>query len=139
QQANQDLLKVLVKTIETRDAYTSGHSLRVSHLARIIAEDMGLPRRRVEEVETAGLLHDIGKIDTIYSEIIRKPHELTDDERRVIRTHAVKGAELLESLTSLNAAMIAGVRHHHERFDGTGYPNGLKGEAIPLYARIIMI
>lgn len=139
QQANRDLLKVLIKTIETRDPYTSGHSLRVSNLARLIAEDLGLPRRRVEQVETAGLLHDIGKIDTIYTAIIQKPEDLTEDERRVIKTHAVKGAEFLKSMTSLNDAVIEGVRHHHERFDGKGYPDGLRGEEIPLYSRIIMI
>jgi putative nucleotidyltransferase with HDIG domain len=139
QQANRDLLKVLIKTIETRDPYTSGHSLRVSNLARLIAEDLGLSRRRVEQVETAGLLHDIGKIDTIYTAIIQKPSDLTEDERRVIKTHAVKGAEFLKSMTSLSDAIIEGVRHHHERFDGMGYPDGLRGTAIPLYSRIIMI
>ncbi len=139
QQANRDLLKVLIKTIETRDPYTSGHSLRVSHLARLIAEDLGLSRRRVEQVETAGLLHDIGKIDTIYTAIIQKPSDLTEDERRVIKTHAVKGAEFLKSMTSLSDAVIEGVRHHHERYDGMGYPDKLSGDAIPLYSRIIMI
>jgi putative nucleotidyltransferase with HDIG domain len=139
QQANRDLLKVLIKTIETRDPYTSGHSLRVSQLARLIAEDLGLSRRRVEQVETAGLLHDIGKIDTIYTAIIQKPSDLTEDERRVIKTHAVKGADFLKSMTSLNDAVIEGVRHHHERYDGMGYPDRLRGDAIPLYSRIIMI
>lgn len=139
QHANQDLLKVLIKTIETRDPYTSGHSLRVSQLARLIAEDLGLPRRRVEQVETAGLLHDIGKIDSIYMPIIQKPSDLTEEERRVIKTHAVKGAEFLKSMTSLSDTIIEGVRHHHERYDGKGYPDGLRGESIPLYSRIIMI
>lgn len=139
QQANSDLLKVLIKAIETRDPYTSGHSLRVSQLARLIAEDLGLSRRQVEQVETAGLLHDIGKIDSIYTPIIQKPADLTDEERRLIKTHAVKGADFLKSMTSLGDAVIEGVRHHHERFDGTGYPDGLQGESIPLYSRIIMI
>lgn len=139
QQANRDLLKVLIKVIETRDPYTSGHSLRVSNLARLIAEDLGLPRRQVEQIETAGLLHDIGKIDSIYTSIIQKPSDLTEDELRVIKTHAVKGAEFLKSMTSLNDAVIEGVRHHHERYDGQGYPDRLRGEDIPLYSRIIMI
>lgn len=139
QQANRDLLKVLIKVIETRDPYTSGHSLRVSNLARLIAEDLGLPRRHVEQVETAGLLHDIGKIDAIFASIIQKPSDLTEDELRVIKTHAVKGAEFLKSMTSLNDAVIEGVRHHHERYDGKGYPDRLRGDAIPLYSRIIMI
>jgi len=139
QQANRDLLKVLIKVIETRDPYTSGHSMRVSSLARLIAEDMGLSRRQIEQVETAGLLHDIGKIDSVYASIIQKPSDLTEEELRVIKTHAVKGAEFLKSMTSLSDAVIEGVRHHHERYDGQGYPDRLRGDAIPLYSRIIMI
>lgn len=139
QRANRDLLKVLVKAIETRDPYTSGHSMRVSTLARLIATDYGLRPPAIAHVETAALLHDIGKIDPIYVTIIAKPSELTDSERRIIRTHATTGAELLQSLTSLERDVIEGVRHHHEMFDGTGYPDGLKGNDIPLSARIIMI
>lgn len=139
QRANRDLLRVLIKTIETRDPYTSGHSVRVSTLARAIAQDVGLRGRQVEQVETAALLHDIGKIDSVYATLIRKPFDLTDDERQVIRTHAVKGAELLKNLTSLDDAVIKGVRHHHERFDGSGYPDALTGSSIPVAARIIMI
>ena len=139
EQVNRDLLKVLIKAIETRDPYTSGHSLRVSNIARVIAEDIGLSRRKVEEVETAGLLHDIGKIDMIYAAIIQKPSGLTEDEKQVIKTHAVKGAELLRSLTSFGDSVISGVLHHHERYDGKGYPDGLSGKEIPLTSRIIML
>lgn len=139
EETNHDLLKVLVKAIETRDPYTSGHSLRVSTLAREVAKDLGLLPRRIRRIETAALLHDIGKIDAIYAELIRKPYDLDSDERELIRTHAVKGAELLESLTSLHREVIETVRHHHERYDGKGYPSGLSGEDIPLGARIIMV
>jgi putative nucleotidyltransferase with HDIG domain len=139
QQANRDLLKVLIKAIETRDPYTSGHSVRVSALARIIAEELKLSAREVERVETAALLHDIGKIDMSYAPIIQKPTDLTDHERHTIRTHATRGADLLRNLTSLEESVILGVRHHHERFDGTGYPDGLAQEQIPLIGRIIMI
>lgn len=139
QQANRDLLRVLIKAIETRDPYTSGHSLRVSTLARLIAVDHGLRASLVNRVETAALLHDIGKIDALYAEIISKPSSLTEEERNVIQTHATKGADLLQSLTSLDKEIIIGVRHHHEQFDGTGYPSGLKGASIPIAARIIMI
>lgn len=79
EQANQDLLRVLVKAIETHDPYTSGHSLRVSKIARAIAEDLGLPRRKASQVETAALLHDIGKIDMDYASIIQKPTSLTEE------------------------------------------------------------
>lgn len=137
--ANQDLLTVLVKAIETRDPYTSGHSRRVASLARLIAEDMNLRRPVVEDVARAALLHDIGKIDADYATVIRKPHDLTEEERILIQTHAVKGAELLESLSSVRNRVIEAVRHHHERYDGKGYPSGLAGEDIPIAARIIMI
>lgn len=139
QQANRDLLKVLVKAIETRDPYTSGHSMRVSTMATLIAADFGLRGQAVDNVETAALLHDIGKIDPLYVSIIAKPSDLTENERRIIRTHATTGAELLESLTSLDKQVIKGVRHHHEMYDGSGYPDGLRGKDIPLAARVIMI
>ena len=139
QHANRDLLRVLVKAIETRDPYTSGHSLRVSTLAKMIAKDYGVRASAIGDIETAALLHDIGKIDVLYAEIISKPSSLTEQERAVIRTHAVKGADLLQSLTSLDKQVIAGVRHHHERYDGTGYPDQLAGKSIPIAGRIIMI
>lgn len=139
QEANKDLLKVLIKTIETRDPYTSGHSVRVSVLARVIAEDLRVSRTKIDAIETAALLHDIGKIDGVYSRIISKPHSLNEDERAIIRTHAVKGAEFLRSLSSFNEAIVQGVKHHHERYDGQGYPDGLKGAEIPLAARVIML
>lgn len=139
EKANRDLLRVLIKAIETRDPYTSGHSLRVSTLAKMIAEDCGMRPNAINEVETAALLHDIGKIDALYSEIISKASDLTDDERAVIRTHATKGADLLQTLTSLDKAVIVAVRHHHERYDGKGYPKGLQGKEIPFAARIIMV
>jgi putative nucleotidyltransferase with HDIG domain len=139
ERANRDLLRVLIKAIETRDPYTSGHSLRVSTLARMVAEDHGLRSRTCSQVETAALLHDIGKIDALYAEIISKDGSLTDQEREIIRTHATMGADLLQSLTSLERDVIVGVRHHHERYDGSGYPGGLAGKNIPMAARIIMI
>ncbi len=139
QKANRDLLQVLIKAIETRDPYTSGHSLRVSTLARMIAQDHGMRGSAVNDCETAALLHDIGKIDALYAEIISKDSALTEQERDVIRTHSTKGADLLQSLTSFEKPIVEGVRHHHERYDGTGYPDRLAGKAIPLPARIIML
>jgi putative nucleotidyltransferase with HDIG domain len=139
EEANRDLLKVLVKAIETRDPYTSGHSVRVATLARLIAQDLALPNRQVEKIETAALLHDIGKIDSVYATLIRKPYDLNAEERSLIRTHATKGADLLENLSSVSADVIKAVRHHHERYDGTGYPDGMRGSTIPLAARIIML
>ncbi len=137
QQANHDLLKALVKAIETRDPYTSGHSLRVSRLARRIARELGLTEALVEEVESAALLHDVGKIEASYIGILAKPDGLTPDERRLIQSHVTKGEELLRNLSSVPESVILAVRHHHEREDGTGYPDGLKGGRIPISARII--
>lgn len=137
--ANRDLLKALVKAIETRDPYTSGHSLRVSALARRIAIEMSVPAREVENIETAALLHDIGKIDAVYTGILRKPDALSAEERAVIESHVTKGVELLESLSSLESPVIAAVRYHHEREDGKGYPDGLASGEIPLGAKIIKV
>jgi len=139
EKAIQALLQVLVKAIETRDPYTKGHSIRVATLAKAIALDLGLGRRKAELVEWAALLHDIGKIDAVYAEVIQKPHALSADERQLIRTHASHGADLLESLSTLPPEVIKAVRYHHERHDGQGYPDGLHGDQIPLSARIIMI
>jgi putative nucleotidyltransferase with HDIG domain len=138
-QANRDLLNVLVKAIETRDPYTSGHSRRVATLAKMIALDYGLRPTSIKHVEDAALLHDIGKIDAQFATIIAKPSDLSEDERALIQSHATAGADLLQSLTSLEHEVIEGVKHHHERYDGTGYPHGLTGKTIPIAARIIMI
>lgn len=139
ERANRDLLKALVKAIEIRDPYTSGHSMRVQRLSERIGELMGLPERRREELKTAALLHDIGKIEVVYEEILQKPGALSDEERRVIESHVTRGVDILTSLSSFESAIIDGVCHHHESVDGSGYPAGLAGDDIPLYARIIKI
>ncbi len=139
QQANRDLLTALVKAIETRDPYTSGHSLRVASLAVRLADAMGVPLRKQKEVEMAALLHDIGKIETAYTEILSKPTGLTMKEREVIESHVLKGVAVLEQLSSFSREVVASVRGHHERVDGKGYPDGLKGDEIPLAARIIKV
>ncbi|MDX1645557.1 MAG: HD-GYP domain-containing protein [Longimicrobiales bacterium] len=138
-ESNADLLTALVKAIETRDPYTSGHSLRVSKLARQIAEQMGLGRHTVEQVRQAALLHDIGKIEAIYTDILRKPDALTDKERAIIESHVTRGEQLLRDLSSVPEAVVKAVRHHHEREDGRGYPDGLLGDEIPVGAKIIAV
>jgi putative nucleotidyltransferase with HDIG domain len=139
QRANRDLLKALVKAIETRDPYTSGHSLRVASLAVRIADALGFSPKKQKDVETAALLHDIGKIEAVYTEILGKPSSLTNTERKVIESHVTKGVELLEELSSFPVEVIDAVRGHHERVDGKGYPHQLKGEDIPPAARIINV
>ena len=136
-EANADLLKALVKAIETRDPYTSGHSLRVSHLARRVAEELGLRSHVVEQIENAGLLHDIGKIEAVFTDILRKPGSLSDEERAIIESHVTKGVSLLRDLSSVPESVIKTVRHHHEREDGNGYPDRLMGDEIPIGAKII--
>ncbi len=139
QEVSANLLKALVKAIDVRDPYTSGHSQRVSMLARRIAESMGLSAAHTKNVETAALLHDIGKIDEIYMDILRKPGPLSKLEHRMIQSHVTIGVELLKSLSSFPEAVLGAVRHHHERVDGGGYPDGLVGNEIPVGARIIKV
>jgi len=138
-ESNEDLLTALVKAIETRDPYTSGHSQRVSLLAGRIAEELGLNRIRVERVQMAALLHDIGKIEAVYTDILRKPDSLTDEERAIIESHVVRGEQLLRDLSSVPESVVLAVRHHHEREDGKGYPDGLVGDDIPVGAKIIVV
>ena len=138
-ESNADLLTALVKAIETRDPYTSGHSLRVSQLAQQIAEQMGLSRISVEHVRQAALLHDIGKIEAVYTDILRKPDQLTPQEREIIQSHVTRGEQLLRDLSSVPEPVVRAVRHHHEREDGRGYPDGLLGDEIPIGAKIIVV
>ncbi len=139
QQANRDLVTALVKAIETRDPYTSGHSIRVKGLSSRIADALGLSAKKQIDVEQAALLHDIGKIEAAYSEILRKPAGLTEEEREIIESHVMKGVELLQSLSSFSRDVVSAVKSHHERVDGRGYPDGLKGDQIPIAARIIKV
>jgi len=137
EQVNHDLLKALVMAIETRDKYTSGHSLRVQRLSERLGRKLGLPERKVDELSTAALLHDIGKIEVGYEEILQKPGSLTEEEVRVIQSHVLRGVDILTSFSSSMPKVIEAVRYHHEAWDGSGYPHGIEGEDIPIYARII--
>lgn len=133
---NEELLELMVAAIEARDPYTSGHSRRVAQYSRDIALGMGLPPKKVDEVARAALLHDVGKIDEKYAPLLRKPTRLTAEEEAIMQTHAARSAELVAKVSNLKS-IVAPVRHHHEAWDGTGYPDGLAGERIPLAARII--
>jgi putative nucleotidyltransferase with HDIG domain len=136
EQVNEDLLQLMVKAIEARDPYTSGHSRRVSHYSKIIARAIGLGTQHVERIGVAALLHDVGKIHEIYAPILRKPGKLTPDEWAIMQTHPVKSAELVATVSNLKD-VIGAIRSHHENWDGSGYPDGTAGEGIPLGARII--
>jgi putative nucleotidyltransferase with HDIG domain len=133
----EELLDLMVAAIEARDPYTSGHSQRVARASKIIARAIGLRPAEVERVGVAALLHDVGKIDEAFAPILAKEGRLTPEEWDVMKQHPIRSAELVGLLSSLRDVVPA-VRHHHENWDGTGYPHGIKGEAIPLASRIIM-
>lgn len=135
---NEELLQLMVAAIEARDPYTSGHSQRVARYSRVIARLAGLSARKVEQIGTAALLHDVGKIHEEFAPILRKPGRLTDPEFEVMKTHSAKGAALVEKVTHF-AELVPMVRGHHERWSGRGYPDALAGDAIPLGARVITI
>jgi hypothetical protein len=137
--SGQELLQVMVKAIEARDPYTSGHSLRVSELSRAIAVELGLSAREIDQVETAALLHDVGKIHEEFAPLLRKEGRLTPEETALMQTHSARSAELVGIISKFKGFIQDSVRHHHERWDGQGYPDGLSGRNIPLGARIILI
>jgi HD domain-containing protein/MASE9 protein len=139
QDSGQELLQVMVKAIEARDPYTSGHSLRVSEMSRAIAVEFGLSAREIEQVETAALLHDVGKIYEEFAPLLRKEGRLTPEETALMQTHSDRSADLVGIISKFRGFIQDSVRHHHERWDGQGYPHGLSGKGIPLAARIILI
>jgi HD-GYP domain-containing protein (c-di-GMP phosphodiesterase class II) len=132
-------LEMMVKSIEARDPYTSGHSRRVAALSRSIALDLGLDHKLVDEIENAALLHDVGKIHAEFAPLLSKEGRLTEEEWEIMKTHATKSAELVALFSRFQGNVLESVRWHHERWDGKGYPDGISGDAIPLGARIIMI
>ena len=130
-------IRTLAATVDAKDSYTHGHSERVAAYARAIALTMELPQLDVETIELAGLLHDIGKIG-VPDAILQKPGQLDPDERTLIEQHAELGARILSDNPALTP-LVPLVRHHHERYDGGGYPSGLRGEEIPLGSAIICV
>ncbi len=130
-------MESLSATVDARDAYTAGHSRRVQQLALAIGRELGLSQAELELLGHAALFHDIGKL-AIPDAILLKPSSLTDEEWVLMAKHAEEGAHIINRLGFLNDAVPA-IRHHHERFDGKGYPDGLRGEDIPLGARIIHV
>ena len=131
------VVQALARAIDAKDTYTNGHSGRVADYARRIAERCGYSSQRQNEIYLAGLLHDVGKIG-VPDYIINKPGRLTPEEYDLIKTHPAIGEEILESIRE-RPELAIGARWHHERFDGTGYPDGLAGNAIPEIARIIAV
>ncbi len=132
-----DTITAFVNAIESKDRYLKGHSARVALYSAEIAEALGMTPEMVEVVRRGAMLHDLGKL-SIMDTILRKPERLTAEEFTIIKSHPVVGAKILEPLRFL-ARETCAVRHHHERWDGTGYPDGLGGEDIPLVARVVTV
>ncbi len=130
-------MDTFVRFVDAKDTYTRGHSKRVAMYAKEIATRMKLQEDEVQNIYYIGLLHDVGKI-SIPDTVLNKPGKLTDEERLIIQSHTVAGGNMLKNFTSI-PGVREGALYHHERYDGTGYPEGLKGNDIPLYARIICI
>lgn len=139
QEELEEKLELMVKAMEARDPYTSGHSRRVAEYALSIGRELKLSADDLDGIKRAALLHDVGKIYEEFAPLLRKDGRLTPEERVVMRSHVVRSAELVATAAKLRGSVEAMIRHHHERFDGSGYPDGLEGEDIPIGARIIMI
>jgi len=139
ERVNRELLELMVKAIEARDPYTSGHSVRVAEYARSVARELGLPPKHVDEIATAALLHDVGKIYEEFAPLLRKEGRLSPEERMLMQGHPVRSADLVGTIAEFRGRVQADIRNHHENFDGTGYPDGLAADSISIGARIIMI
>jgi len=139
ERVNRELLELMVKAIEARDPYTSGHSVRVAEYARQIAREIGLNPKLVDQIGTAALLHDVGKIYEEFAPLLRKEGRLTPEERMLMQAHPVRSAELAGTIAEFRGKVQVDIRNHHENYDGSGYPDGLTADQIPIGARIIMV
>ncbi|HVL67739.1 MAG TPA: HD domain-containing phosphohydrolase [Vicinamibacterales bacterium] len=132
-----DTIRAIAATIDAKDGYTHRHSERVAMLARRLGQEMGLSDAELETVELSGLLHDVGKI-AVPDAILNKPGRLTAEEFEEMKKHPGHGARILSNIQAPSVlAVLPGVKHHHEKWDGTGYPEGLAGEGIPLLGRLL--
>lgn len=132
-------LETLLNAIDANDAETGGHVRRVATYAHILAEAAGFDEHTRRKIERVALFHDIGKLDEALSDIFHDSKKLTPEERRAIRTHPLRGEEVLAPLVAFYPDLGKGVAAHHERWNGTGYPRQLKGKRIPLEARLVAI
>jgi HD-GYP domain-containing protein (c-di-GMP phosphodiesterase class II) len=130
-------IRMLANAIDEKDPYTRGHSERVAYYSKVIAEHLGMSLEDVEKVHLSGIIHDVGKIG-IEDKILRKAAALTEEEYEIMKQHPRKGEHILEAVPLLKEMAGAGLMHH-ENVDGSGYPDGLKGEDIPLLGRIVSV
>jgi HD-GYP domain-containing protein (c-di-GMP phosphodiesterase class II) len=134
---NEQALDTLREAVDAKDEYTEGHSRRVGEIASMLGEDLELPESDCEKLKHSGLLHDVGKI-AVEDRILTKEGALTDSEFDEIMTHPVRGEKIIK-FSRFSDSVLQGVRHHHEQFDGSGYPDGLSGLDIPLFGRILAV
>jgi HD-GYP domain-containing protein (c-di-GMP phosphodiesterase class II) len=130
-------MEALCQAVETKDFYTRGHSERVSRGSGMIARQIGMRADRTEAIMFAGMLHDVGKLG-VPTKVLQKTGPLTEEEFAAIQLHPMRGLEIVREIGFLNEA-LAGIMHHHEKIDGTGYPMGLADDEIPEFARIIAV
>ena len=130
-----EAIQAIARTIDAKDEYTNGHSIRVGAYSKIIAEHLGMSSDEVDNIYYIALLHDIGKI-AIPDSILNKPGRLTDEEFEIMKSHTTRGARILKGISTI-PQITEGAKYHHEKYDGSGYPEGLRGEDIPYVARII--
>jgi putative nucleotidyltransferase with HDIG domain len=135
EQSSLEAIESLNATVEAKDPYTAGHSLRVQRIALAIAEELRFAPRELDSVRYGALFHDIGKI-AVPDVLLTKPARLTDDEFDLMKRHSVEGARIVSKFGRLRESVPL-IRHHHERWDGRGYPDGLAGEQIPLGAAVL--
>ena len=137
QEKFKDIVRIVMNALKEKDAYTQGHSIRVIDYAVKMGIELELGPQELKDLEISAVLHDIGKL-SIPDRILKKPGRLTKEEFSVMQTHSANGEKLLDGISNLEKYKKY-IRSHHERFDGMGYPDGLKGEEIPLISRIIFV
>lgn len=134
---NEEVVNMLAMAIDAKDRYTNGHSIRVASYSEALAKQIGIPEDEIKVLRREAMVHDIGKIG-IPDVVLNKSGELTDEEFKILESHTTIGARILEKASGMEGAREV-AEFHHERYDGTGYPKGLKGTEIPLHARIVSI
>lgn len=127
----------ILKALDAKDKYTYGHSMRVTYFSMVLGKELGLSDEEMYELQLSALFHDIGKIGTPDA-VLNKPTRLSDEEFKIMKKHPTASYEILKGF-SVFEKVARFAKHHHERFDGRGYPDGLKGEQIPLFSRVILI
>jgi HD domain len=137
QEAYDATIAALCQAVETKDYYTRGHSERVSRGSGMIADEIGMRPERAAAIKYAGMLHDVGKLG-VSTKVLQKPGNLTEEEYAAVQLHPMRGLEIVREIGFLDEA-LAGIMHHHEKMDGSGYPMGLAGEEIPEFARVISV